>query len=196
MKRLLVVICASAVFFCFEQLSDSQTKQEKSPPKQSQNKPQVIALNTNELEAFSHDAGKVKFIATSEDTNGQYAVLEVTEMPGFKTSWHQHNNCEETFYVLEGVLTVKIADKASEFPAGSYISLPRGTPHGQGNFSKNPVRFLTTLTPGGFEQFFKDRIELVRTVKPDDPAFQKKYEELRKKHSKWMEILGTWDVQK
>ncbi len=197
MKRLLLVlICALAVFFGFEQLSETQTKKEKSLPEQNSNKPKVIALNTNELEAFSYDAGKVKFIATSEDTNSAYAVVELTEMPGYKTAWHQHNNCEEAFYVVEGVLTIKIADKISEFPAGSYILIPRGTPHGQGNFSKNSVRLLTTFTPGGFDLFFKERVELFKTVKPGDSAFKKKFDELREKHRKWVEILGAWDIQK
>jgi quercetin dioxygenase-like cupin family protein len=44
----------------------------------------------------------IKFIATSTSTEGQSATVELTEMPGYRTAWHQHNNCEEAFYVLEG----------------------------------------------------------------------------------------------
>jgi quercetin dioxygenase-like cupin family protein len=68
--------------------------------------------------------------------------------------------------VLEGVLTAKIADKTYELPAGSYILIPRGTPHGQANFEKVPVKVLVTITPSGFEQHIKDRIELFKTVNP------------------------------
>ena len=195
-KLLLVAVCAPIFLFGSEWLAKTQTTSEKSSPQQSQPRSKVIAINTNELEALPHDAGSVKFLATSDDTNGGYAVIETTEMPGFKTSWHRHNNCEETFYVLEGVLTIKIVDKTYEMPVGSYVSLPRGTPHGQGNFSSKPVRFLTTFTPGGFEQFFKDRIELFRSVKPGEPDFQTKYDEVRKRHRKWFEVLGTWDAKK
>jgi hypothetical protein len=39
-------------------------------------------------------------------------------------------------------------------------------------------------------------VELFKTMKPSDSAFRKKFDELRAKHSKWVEILGTWDVQK
>jgi mannose-6-phosphate isomerase-like protein (cupin superfamily) len=197
MKNLsLILICALGVLFGFGQLSETQTIKEKALLRQSQSKPKVVALNTDELEAFPYDAGKIKFIATSEDTNSAYAVVELTEMPGYKTAWHQHNNCDEAFYVVEGVLTIKIADKISEFPAGSYILIPRGTPHGQGNFTKHPVRLLTTFTPGGFDLFFKDRVELFKTLKPGDSAFKKKFDELREKHRKWVEILGTWNIQK
>lgn len=192
----LVGICTSALLFGFTPSSEAQTKSETSSAGQDQSKPKIVALNTNELEAFSYDAGKVKFIATSDDTNGAYAVVELTEMPGYKTAWHQHNNCEEAFYVLEGALTIKLADKLYEMPAGSYILIPRGTPHGQGNFTNKPVRLLTTFTPGGFDLFFRDRVELFRTVKPGDPTFQERFDELRAKHRQWVEILGSWVVPK
>jgi quercetin dioxygenase-like cupin family protein len=154
MKRLLLsAVCASALLFGFAPTPKTKAKLEKSSSGQNQSKPKIIALNTNDLEAFDYDAGKVKLIATSEDTNGAYAVVELTEMPGYKTAWHQHNNCEEAFYVVEGVLTIQLADKLYEMPAGSYILIPRGTPHGQGNFTNMPVRLLTTFTPGGFDLF-------------------------------------------
>jgi hypothetical protein len=48
---------------------------------------------------------------------------------------------------VEGILTIKIIDKIYEMPTGSYIFIRRGTPHGQGNFTKNPIGLLTTFTP-------------------------------------------------
>ena len=197
MRRLLLsAVCASALLFGFAPTSKTQAKLKKSSSVHNQSKPKIIALNTNDLEAFDYDAGKVKLIATSEDTNGAYAVVELTEMPGYKTAWHQHNNCEEAFYVVEGVLTIQLADKLYEMPAGSYILIPRGTPHGQGNFTNTPVRLLTTFTPGGFDLFFRDRVELYKTVKPSDPVFQKRLDGLRAKHKHWVEILGIWDPRK
>jgi len=95
--------------------------------------------------------------------------------------------------VVEGTLTIRLADKLYQMAAGSYILIPRGTPHGQGNFTNKPVRLLTTFTPGGFDLFFKDRVELFKTVKPADSTFQKRFGELRAKHRKWVEILGVWD---
>src|SRR3954466_10000745 len=119
MKRLLlIVICALMIALCFNGSSDAQKKQENSPPAPDKNKPiNIVAVNIKDLEAFAYDAGRVKFIVSSEDTNGAFGVLEVTEMPGYKTTWHRHNHTEETFYVLEGILTVKINDKVSEYPA-------------------------------------------------------------------------------
>ncbi|MDQ6653003.1 MAG: cupin domain-containing protein [Acidobacteriota bacterium] len=193
-KILLFVLLVFALFFSFERVSETQTKTEKSLPGQDNNKPKIVAVDTNKLEAFSYDAGKIKFIASSEETNGAFAVMENTELPGYKTTWHRHNHTEETFYVLEGTLTIKMNDKVSEFPAGSYVMVPRGTPHGQGNFSKNPVRFILTVTPGGYERRFRERIDIFKTTKPGDPDFNKKQTESRANVDS--EVLGVWDVKK
>ena len=121
-------------------------------------------------------------------------MFEAKEMPGYKTAWHRHNERDEAFYILEGVLTMKIGDRTADYPAGSYVVVPRGTPHGQGNFGYVPTRVLLTFTPGGFDEFFRDRVELYKTIKPDHPEFSNKFNELRRKHSSQVEILGTWDI--
>lgn len=158
MKRLfLVLACALTALLGSELSSDAQTETRKPPAGRSDDK-KIVAVNTNKLEAFPYDAGEVKFIASSEDTNGAWAVVELTEKPCYKTTWHRHDDLEEAYYVLEGVWTVQLADKVHEFPAGSYVLIPRGMPHGQGNFTDKPVRLLLTVTPGGLERFFRDRV--------------------------------------
>ncbi len=195
-KIFLFVILVSALFFSFERVSETQTKPDKTLSEQDKNKPKIIALKSGELPEFTYDAGTVKYLASSEDTNGAWSLVEVKEMPGYKTNLHRHNNTDEAFYVLEGVLTAKIADKTSEYPAGSYVLVPRGTPHAQGNFGKVPVKVLLTITPSGFEQSFKDRVELFKTVKPNNPDYRKMREELTKKNKVDVERLGDWVNQK
>ena len=191
MRKMTVAMvgCLTLLFGCGQMLA--QVKQENAPA-QDKNKVKFIGVNTADLESFSYDAGKVKFIASSEDTNGAFAVVELTEMPGYKTFWHRHNNTEETFYILEGVLTVKVGDKVTEYGPGSYVLIPRATPHGQGNFSKSPIRFILTVTPGGYERRFRERIEIYKTTK-SDAEFQKKLVESRGHVDS--EVLGTWDVK-
>ncbi|MGI8732858.1 MAG: cupin domain-containing protein [Pyrinomonadaceae bacterium] len=92
-------------------------------------------------------------------------------------------------------LTVRIDDKTSEYSAGSYVLVPRGTAHAQGNLGKVPVRFLLTITPSGFERSFKDRAELFKTMKPDHPEFKKKREENAKKWKYDVEFLAVWNTQ-
>ncbi len=197
MKRiLLLVLLVSALFFSFERVAETQTKPDKIQSEQDKNKPKIVALKSGEPNELAYDAGVIRFLVNSEDTNGAWSLVKMTEKPGYKTPLHRHNHWDESFYVLEGVLTAKIADKTYELPAGSYILIPRGTPHGQGNFGKVPVEVLMTITPSGFEEMFKDRVELFKTVKPSNPAFPEKFNELRRKHAEHLEILGTWDIQK
>ena len=195
-KILLFVILISALFFSFERVSETQTKPEKLQSEPDKNKPKIVALKPGEPDIVTYDAGTARFLTSSEDTNGAWSLVELTEMPGYKTRIHRHNYTDETYYVLEGVLTAKIADKTYELPAGSYIVIPRGTPHAQGNLGKVPVKVLLTMTPGGFEQSFKDRAELIKTVKPDDPDFIKMREEMMNKGKYDREFLGDWDIQK
>ena len=159
-------------------------------------RPSVVTVDTSKDPSQEYDAGKIKFIAANAQTGGKFSVVELTEMPGYKTAWHQHNNCEESFYVLEGVLTIKIAGRTQGLPAGSYVFIPRGTQHGQGNFTDKPVRLLTTFAPGGFDDFFRDRVDLFKSTKPGDAQFKRRFDELRDKHRQWVEILGTWEPDK
>lgn len=192
-KKFLLALLASAALLIFKRLSETQTKPEKA---HSEQKPRFVALKSGEIETFVYDAGTVRFLASSEHTNGAWSLLEVTEMPGYKTNLHRHNRTDEAFYVLEGKLTARINDTISEYPAGSYILIPRGTPHAQGNQGRFPAKILLTMTPGGFEQSFKDRVELFKTTKPDDPDFMKKRRENAVNGNYDVEFLADWELPK
>ncbi len=195
-KTLFVLLLVTGLAFSFERVSETQTKPEQIKTPHEENKPQIVVRKSGEPPELPYDTGTIRFLVNSEDTHGAFSMVEVNEKPGRKTSWHRHNDWDESFYVLEGVLTAKIEDKIYELSAGSYILIPRGTPHGQGNFGKTPVKLLLTIRPSGFEQFFKDRVELFKTIKPGDPLFQQKIDELRAKNKKYAEPLGTWDIEK
>src|SRR5688500_6550798 len=86
-----------------------------------------LIVDTSRIEPTrTHSTQNIRFIASSAETGGATTVFETTEMPGYKTNWHRHNNSEETFYVLEGVLTVKLGDKTHHLAAGSYVFIARG----------------------------------------------------------------------
>ena len=196
-KILLLALFVAVVFFGLERVSETQTQTEKIRSEQEKKRPEIVALKSGEpLEVVTYDGGTARFLATSSETNGAWSLVELTEKPGYKTRLHRHNYTDETYYVLEGVLTAKIADKTYELPAGSYIVIPRGTPHAQGNLGKVPVKVLLTMTPGGFEQSFKDRAELIKTVKADNPDFIKMREAMMVKQKYDREYLGDWNTQK
>jgi hypothetical protein len=127
--------------------------------------------------ALAYDAGTVRYLATSEDTHGAWSLVELTEMPGYKTRYHRHIYTDEAYYVIEGVLTAKIGEKTFELPRFLHPD-PAWNAARTGNLGKVPVRVLLTITPAGFEESFRDRSELIKTVRPDDPTFKQKREEM------------------
>ena len=197
MKTILCsVLFAAAVLVSLERLANTQTQPQRTQAEQDKDRPKLIAVKPGEPEELSYDAGTVRFLASSEDTHGAWSLVELKEMPGYHTNLHRHNHTDEAFYVMEGVLTVRINDTLSDYPAGSYVLIPRGTAHAQGNRGKLPARILLTMTPGGFERSFKDRVDLFKTAKPSDPDFRQKRKENAAKGNYDVEFLADWALPK
>jgi mannose-6-phosphate isomerase-like protein (cupin superfamily) len=195
-KILLFMFFVFALLFSFERLSEAQTKPEKTQSEQDKNRPKLVAVKSGEPEELTYDAGTARFLVSRWGDQWSLVTCRIKGNAGYHTNLHRHNHTDEAFYVLEGVLTIKINDGISEYAAGSYVLIPRGTPHAQGNRGKVPARILLTMTPGGFEQSFKDRVELFKTTKPDDPDFRKKRKENAVKGSYDVEFLADWELQK
>ena len=90
---------------------------------------------------------------------------------------------------------MKFAHEIHTLGPGSFVLIPRGTPHAQGNLTDNPARFITTVTPGGIEEFFRDRSELLKTIKPGDPNYDARYRVVLEKHKDRIAIIGPWDLK-
>jgi quercetin dioxygenase-like cupin family protein len=69
---------------------------------------------------------------------------------------HVHAEQYDTFYVLEGVVTVQIGEKLVELMPGDFAAVPPGVPHTFDNLreDKPKVKVLNFMTPGGLDQFF------------------------------------------
>lgn len=123
------------------------------------------------------------------DALGSVAQFKLVEKPGYRTPLHVHDKTDETFYVLEGRLTLQIDGERHELAPGDYVFLPRGTAHAQGNLSSSRVVLLTTLVPGDFAAFFRARAELVKTIPPEHADYGAAMRELGKKHD--IRIVGS-----
>lgn len=75
---------------------------------------------------------------------------------------HVHHGHDEYFYVLEGELTLVLADGEIVVAPGDLATAPRGSLHGFPNPSETAaVRGLGLYTPSGYEQYFRDVHEAV-----------------------------------
>src|SRR5947209_5108561 len=95
-----------------------------------------------------------RFLATGEDTNGKYALLEALVGPGGGPPPHVHSREEEGFYVLEGEITFTVNGERVVATAGTFANMPVGTPHSFKNETDRPARMLISVAPAGLEQMF------------------------------------------
>lgn len=58
------------------------------------------------------------------------------------------------FYVLEGEITFTVNGERVVATAGTFASMPAGTPHSFRNESDRPARMLITVAPAGLEHMF------------------------------------------
>ena len=94
-------------------------------------------------------------LASSEDTGGRFALIEILAPKGTEPPRHVHHREDETFYVLEGEITFYIGDEIYAATPGTFVFAPRGIPHSW-VVETDVVRKLVTLTPGGAEEHFRD----------------------------------------
>jgi mannose-6-phosphate isomerase-like protein (cupin superfamily) len=127
-------------------------------------------LGPGEGTAFAVGTATSLFKATREATAGFFSLAEVTIQPG--TSGpppHSHRELLDSFYVLEGMLTVRVGDQELDALPGTYACAPPGVVHRFANRSSEPVRFLNLNTPGGWEDYIRDLAAATPADAPPDP---------------------------
>lgn len=93
-------------------------------------------------------------------TAGAYSVhdnLLPPHSPGPRP--HLHRDHEETFYVLEGELTVQVEGETIQAGAGAFVVIPRGLVHQPANRTAHETRVLLIFSPGGMDHFFVEAAE-------------------------------------
>jgi len=95
------------------------------------------------------------FLATGEETNGQFALMEQVARKGNVPPRHIHHREDETFYVVEGEMTFFVGDETLKATAGTMVFAPRDVAHSF-TIDSEQVRILVMVSPAGVEGFFKE----------------------------------------
>jgi quercetin dioxygenase-like cupin family protein len=97
------------------------------------------------------------FIKTSEETNGEYTLIEIELGKSDGPPLHYHNAFSEQFAVQEGILYLQVGKEKKKLDVGDSVTVPAGTNHRFYNETTDNVRFHITLKPGhtGMENFIK-----------------------------------------
>ncbi len=91
--------------------------------------------------------------ATGEQTGGAFGLIDNVMPAGFASPYHTHRNEDESFYVVEGEMSLYVGGERVKAGPGAFVYGPRGVPHGFEVDGTEPARILLQNHPAGFEGF-------------------------------------------
>jgi quercetin dioxygenase-like cupin family protein len=87
------------------------------------------------------------FLADGEQTGGAFALVDEQAKRGDSMPLHRHDEDLESFYVLEGEVTLFVGDgPGARVGAGGFAHVPGGTVHGF-RIESETARYLILTTP-------------------------------------------------
>ena len=144
---------------------------------------QPIVLRPGEGRAIDLGGFQMSVKATKEETDGAFSLLEATEPPDFGPPLHTHHDAAEAFYVLEGEYNIFIDGREFVSPAGSFVFIPAGVPHGF-RVGRAASRKLVLFTPAAMVGYFDELSDAIQKgiVEPGELS------DIATRHA--MEVLG------
>jgi quercetin dioxygenase-like cupin family protein len=113
--------------------------------------PPVVALHHDDQPfAAGTPESRVRFVGLGSQTNGDYGLFEY-HLPAGATGAgpHYHQGFSESFYILEGSVSVLSGEQRIVASAGDLVYVPRLGVHGFDNASEGQLaRFLILFVPG------------------------------------------------
>jgi quercetin dioxygenase-like cupin family protein len=98
-----------------------------------------------------------ELLATADQTGGALGIFRQSIAPKSGPPTHLHGMEAEFCYVLSGQFNFKLGERIVSAPAGTFLFIPRNTPHTFQNIGTEPGVLLFGVTPGGFEKMFAER---------------------------------------
>lgn len=93
-------------------------------------------------------------VLTPVQTQNRLGAFEAVVAPESGPPRHRHLKEDETIFVLQGEAVFWLEGETRSCSAGDVVFVPRGAEHTFRVIGEQPARFLTIVTPGGFESFF------------------------------------------
>jgi mannose-6-phosphate isomerase-like protein (cupin superfamily) len=109
--------------------------------------------------------GSISIRLRSEETDGALGLVEQVIPGGYPgPALHVHPDFDETFYLIAGMIALRVGEEAVEAGPGTVAFIPRGTAHTFANPGHAAARLLVLVTPGGFERYFETLAGVIRTA--------------------------------
>ncbi|HEY7630082.1 MAG TPA: cupin domain-containing protein [Thermoleophilaceae bacterium] len=110
----------------------------------------------------------VRFMIDSATSGGGFSLVEHPMPPrALGAPLHRHSREDEYSYVLEGRVGALLGDEVVYGEPGDLIFKPRDQWHTFWNAGDEPARILEIISPGGFESYFEEMVDLISAGAPD-----------------------------
>ncbi len=104
---------------------------------------------------------KARIIEDGSRTGHRLGLVEFDLPPGpAMPPQHVHREHEEIFIVTRGKMRFTSGADTFDAGAGSCVTVPQGTPHTFSNPFDEPARFILTVTPDRYVEYFRDLSKL------------------------------------
>ena len=111
-------------------------------------------------EAVDFGGFGVEWKIDGADAEGRFSVVHHPTAPRtLAAPLHYHHNEDEYSFVLEGTLGALLGDQVVEAGPGTWVHKPRHQWHTFWNAGDTPVRIIEVISPGGFEDYFREIAE-------------------------------------
>jgi mannose-6-phosphate isomerase-like protein (cupin superfamily) len=129
-------------------------------------RPRVVPATPEE--AFDFGGLGVEWKIDAAETRGGFSVVHhPIAAHALAAPLHRHHNEDEYSYVLSGTLGALLGDDVVTAGPGSWVFKPRGQWHTFWAAGDEPCRIIEVISPGGFEDYFRE----VAAAWGDVPAF-------------------------
>jgi mannose-6-phosphate isomerase-like protein (cupin superfamily) len=132
----------------------------------------VVILGPGEGRAIDLGTFAMSLKVTGKETSGAFSLLEATEPPDFGPPMHVHHDCGEAFFVVEGEYRIFIEAEEHRCPAGSFVYIPSGIPHGF-RVGPRPSRKLNLYTPAAMVGYFDELSAAIQAGTADRDTLDK-----------------------
>lgn len=155
----------------------------------------IKTIDNNEGRKLNIAGGEYRIIISGKETNGAYAIIEMTVPIGAGPVPHSHSDFEETFFVLEGELTFKSENGSYTAQKGATVSIPKGgIIHNFKNNSDKIAKLLCTVMPAGLDDFFVEINELINSNKDKELDLKPSIQLISEKYGQKLYSPIFWDL--
>lgn len=122
----------------------------------------MTSIDSAEVLVLGPDGGeRLLFLGAStmniKSDDPDVAFYEYVSEPGVEgPPQHVHHGHDETFYVVQGRYEFTLDREVIDLPEGSFLRVPRDTPHTFRNSGDGPGRIVGTFNPGRFADYFRE----------------------------------------